>query len=658
MRADLRLDFRWQDAAICGVLFTAALTYFCLSLRYSLELQDEGYFHLLSSLAAAGELPQRDFTDLYGPGVYWLNGLLLGVSGGQILAVRLGIAASKAAAVVLTYLLVRGLVSTPLAILGSIVAILFWGRSGWALNTPYAALYTVPLCMAACWVLIRALGRGSVLGLVASGGIAGCAVLFKHSLALQCIGGMGVAIWSVSLLEAPPHAGSRRQLAWGLVPLAAAAVAILAPFHSMLSLRDYGIHFAPFHLLLAVVIAACVRRRPELEPRSILTNRIAPFALGVSLAPAVVAVVYLSRGALGALLHQLFVVPMQMQNYYYPVRTPPWDSSVVALGALAVLTAGLLALRGLRRASWGVAISGLAAVGLAVVSHDYGDVPRMMSGVRWLGPAFFDEILGPATVLAAGLALVPLALTRSPHDQRSLSATLPLLFLGSMVLLQAFPRASFSTWTVEAASVPVLVWVLSRWRAIGVPVATDEAAYGFRRAAATLLVLPLPLWMSSHASRENAPIRQLGVERRALDLPQTNGIALSPDEIRIRNIVSLEALVRHLGETKAEEGPVLLLGNAWMTAFLSGRPMLFPERSGALMLMALGMLPDEGIADLDESAMLERMRRTPNVVVIDDRGPGSKRMRAALPRLKAYVDRELTSRRRFGPFQILRRPRR
>ena len=654
MSAGERPDSSWRDAAICGALFTAAMAYFALSFPYSFELQDEGYFNVLNSLVATGGMPHRDFTDLYGPGVYWLNGVVHSASGGQILAVRVGIAVFKAGAVVLTFVLVRGLVSLPFAILGALLATLFWGRAGWALNTPYAVLYTVPLCMAACRVLIRALERGARLGFFASGLIAGCAILFKHSLALLCIGGMGVAIWSVSLLEASPQKGSRSDLAWGLVPLGAAAVAILAPFLSMLSLRDYLIHFLPFHLLLGLVTATVIRQRPGVKAWPIVTRRIAPFAFGVALAPALVVVVYASRGAFDTLVHDMFVVPTRMQNYYIAARTPPWEAAVFAMGVFCVISACLLALRGRRGLSLAVAAPGFAALWLAVSQQFSGNVPPLESSVRWLQPRLFDEIFGPATVLAAAVAFAPLVLKQPLVDRRTLRSTLPLLFLGSMLLFQAFPRASFSSWVVEAASVPVLTWALFRWRELGV----GEASQGFRRCVATLLVLVMPLWMTSHAVARDGPIRQLAASRRALDLPATTGIALDARGIRIRKIVPLEALIAHLGDAEPGDAPILLLGNSWMAVFLSGRPTLFPKRSVPLVLMALDMLPDAAIEELDEPAMLERLRRTPEVIVIDERGPGSMRMRAALPRLSAFVDREFTSRTSFGPFRVLRRARR
>lgn len=641
-----------RDAVICGFLFTAAMAYFALSIRYVFDLQDEGYLSTLNSLAARGGMPHRDFTDVYGPGVYWLNGALHSAFGGQILAARVGVAAFKAAAVVLTYLLVRSVATVPFAILGGLFAIVFWGRPTWALTTPYASLYTIPLCMAACWSLMCALRRRAWLGFFAGGVIIGCAFLFKQSLAMLSFGGLGVAIWAGSLLEAEAcrQRGARADLVWALGPLVAAGVAILVPFLSWLSLRDYLIHFAPFHLLLGVVAAAVFRHRPRVESWPIVKHRLAPFALGAVLVPGLVFVFYATRGALGTLLKDLFVLPMRLENYYVAVRTPPWEAAVFAIGLFCAISACLLAMRGRWSSSLVVLTPAVAALGLAVSLPFYTEAPLNASLVRLLQPKLFEEILGPAVVLAAVLALVPLALKQDP-DRR----VLPLLFLGSMLLFQGFPRASFRGWIVEAASIPVLTWALFRWREVGLVGGSVQMSRVLQRAIATLLTLVMPLWMSGHAVAGNAPIAQLGASRRTLDLPGTSGIALDPAKIRVLEIDPLESLVAHLGEAEPSDAPILLLGSAWMVVFLSGRPMLFPERSAPLFLMTLDMLPDAGIEDLDESAMLERLRQAPDVIIIDERGPISKRMRAALPELSSFVDREFRIEARFGPFGVLRR---
>ena len=73
-------------ASALGIL---ALAYFLPTAQAGLELRDEGFFLALARRAAEGELPHRDFVDIYGPGIYLLNGALLRWFDMQVLAVRL-----------------------------------------------------------------------------------------------------------------------------------------------------------------------------------------------------------------------------------------------------------------------------------------------------------------------------------------------------------------------------------------------------------------------------------------------------------------------------------------------------------------------------------------------------------------------------------------
>ena len=88
----------WRDGVVAAALFFGSLGYFGLTLSRVLELQDEGYFHVLASLVADGAVPHRDFSDLYGPGPYWLNGALHASFAREVLPVRWVIAGFKAAA--------------------------------------------------------------------------------------------------------------------------------------------------------------------------------------------------------------------------------------------------------------------------------------------------------------------------------------------------------------------------------------------------------------------------------------------------------------------------------------------------------------------------------------------------------------------------------
>ena len=62
------------------------------------------------------------------------------------------------------------------------------------------------------------------------------------------------------------------------------------------------------------------------------------------------------------------------------------------------------------------------------------------------------------------------------------------------------------------------------------------------------------------------------------------------------------------------------------------------------------------VAALDEDAMLERLRESPDLIVVRRRGPEANRMRDAFPKLSAFIDREFTNHQlSFDPFMVQRR---
>ena len=66
-------------------------------------------------------------------------------------------------------------------------------RTTAAINTPYASLYSIPICLLALLVLLRGLSRGSLRGIAAAGGVAALGLLFKQSLGLACAYALGLA---------------------------------------------------------------------------------------------------------------------------------------------------------------------------------------------------------------------------------------------------------------------------------------------------------------------------------------------------------------------------------------------------------------------------------------------------------------------------------
>ena len=64
-------------------LFLVALCYFAQTATRTFDPRDEGYLLGRSVEVAAGAVPHRDFTDVYGPGVFALTGAALRVGAGE-----------------------------------------------------------------------------------------------------------------------------------------------------------------------------------------------------------------------------------------------------------------------------------------------------------------------------------------------------------------------------------------------------------------------------------------------------------------------------------------------------------------------------------------------------------------------------------------------
>ncbi len=194
------------DALIVGMLFVLAQAYFMASTPQFLDLRDEGHILELSRRMSAGEIPHRDTTDVYGPGVYAVTAAALAAGDNKIMAVRRVLAALRASAVVAAYLLSRYIVPTPFALITATISLIYWGRQSWNLNAPYAALFTVPLCLLSCLFLVEALRRESRHWYFQAGLVAGSAILFKQTLAIPNVYLLAVALWAASVLRDPVSA--------------------------------------------------------------------------------------------------------------------------------------------------------------------------------------------------------------------------------------------------------------------------------------------------------------------------------------------------------------------------------------------------------------------------------------------------------------------
>jgi hypothetical protein len=632
------------DAVVSLLLFVLAVCWFQLSAYRTLELRDEGYILERSLQTAEGQLPHRDFEDVYGPGVFFTTGWILEAFDREVWGVRLALTGIKGVAVVASYLLARSLVPVGFAVLAALASTAYWGRPVWMLNTPYAALYTITVAQVAMVLLVRGLARRSAGGEFVAGLAAGSAILFKQSLGAMLAFGSLLAVWALVLLDPSRAARDRGAAALGFWVIA--GVAPLVPVWRYLGPSEYVLHFLPLHVLMALIAAASVRSG-GLPPVRSTARRLLPLGIGIAAPMVVVASLYAVSGGLGRLLRGMFVLPGLLENYAVAPNVLHGADVALAVGLLGVVAAGLLAIRRSALLALAMLVSSLLLAARGA-SGRWGE-----AGILALhGAAPFAEYQIALLAALAVIQLVPRLLkVRSERDLAELRALLTLLFGDIFLCFQIFPRSGWNVWPALGATTPLLallLWRAHRWAASG-------AEPQRRRALAAVLVALVPAWLV--ASPLIHVIGQLRTgARRELDLPHLHGIALDPDAAAALEIDAVVDLVRHLREAAPSQAPVLLMDNEVMLLFLSDRDSLFPDAQCRLFLLSWGLLPVGPRSGIDEGDLLRDLQAHPDAIVVDrPDDPASNRLRAGLPLLAAHLDAAFEVSARFGPYAVLRR---
>jgi len=623
-----------RDSWITLALILFSVGYSSLTFTRTLDLRDEGYLLGRSLEVADGAVPHRDFSDVYGPGVFALSAVALNLGEGRILDVRLLVALFKALAVAASFWLARRFLPGWLAIAVAGIGIAYWGRFSENLNTPYAALFTIPIALVATAVLIRALERDSRAGLFLAGLLAGSGILFKQSLGGLLAYGLGL-----SIVAAAGRRGTERGAPGLLVGWLLAGLLVLLPFTSYLGVRDYLLHVLPFHLLM-VCVAIGLWREGWPPIAGVIRQQLLPFVSGVVLPLALVALLYLSWGSLGSLVDDMFWLPLGLRRYYVPVQLPPTALALMAAGAVSLLTAALQVLGGRRRpAAWAASV-GLAAllVGRFVIPTEF---PRLyeLGVLLGRGPFGLEGLLAPFGLLAA------IGLQRDRFRSAEAVALLPVLFVSAMLCFEVFPRAGHNLWILHGALMPLLAVVLAGWL-------RRTGSQG--RWAAGLIALVLPVWLVAPVVRGVLSPLDSASQRRPLALERSEGIRLGPRQLERQHIPEVEELVAWLRVAEPADAPLLLLTNEEMIPLLSGRSRLFSDKRYELFLVGWGMLPVREQRGLDAPAMLARVQAEPDLLVVHRIDASAASLRRALPHLRDYVEKNFQVVARFGPYRVLR----
>ena len=594
------------------------------SIRLGLEWVDQGHIVYPIWLVARGALPYRDFHQLYGPSLFFLNGALMRWFGEDLLVLRLGLLVVKVALAVLVFLL-SGRVARPAIALGVTAwLIAVWCSPLWLFWAPYGVHYTLVLGLAGVAILLGA--SAPVLRALAAGLCFGVAATFKQTTGLLGAAGVVVALASASTegRATDALAGLARVLRLAIV-VAAALLALAYPAGGRGTVRGIWTMALLASPPVLALIAETIRDRGSERALRGGRGRIArvlAFGLGFVLPLSAFAALYASQGVLGELVHDTLLGLPQRIDWFVPFERPATWTLVLG-AALAVGAAALAAPAGRAR----TALLGLATLAVALI------VGAVLTRASWGIVAWqFSDYLPAALVWVSA----PLALHRGAAASRLL------WWYGAFTLLSLHPAADVPHGLmILPAVVPLLALVLERSQVAA------GAGWLPRMLAAALAALALLM-----PAEQAVGFLAGSVAARPAAAPAfTRASGIWGGDARF---AEMREVVAALDRTAPPGAPVLVLPSAQLLYFLAARPSPLPRAEMVFYLLTAGLLhPADARALAPEDDLLARLRAAPPVIVRSE-GDDWRRIAATYPALATWIDASYAPVARVGAHEVLR----
>jgi Dolichyl-phosphate-mannose-protein mannosyltransferase len=358
---------RWW--AVFLPLWIASVVYAGAIIRHGWIPHDEGTLAQAAERVLFGEMPHRDFDDVYTGGLAWMNAAAFRVFGTNLWALRIPLMIAFALWVPALFWIATRFTSPPFAAPFVALAVT-WSIPIYA--APMPSWYVLFLSTFGTAALLAHRANGRRRWLVAAGVCGGLAVLVKITGLHFVAAALLYFAWcepAISAREAPGASRAGRVAPLAITALLLAFVASLVVQIWPLALRVgfFGpvLHFVLPGALLAALVgwrAWTVSAAPSTLRIRILIRLALPF-LGGFVAPVVVFVAaYVAAGAPEALVQGVLVLPMR--------RTMLSTASTYAPGLMALVwlvppaaVAAIPAVRGRAWVRWALVVSGVALFG-------------------------------------------------------------------------------------------------------------------------------------------------------------------------------------------------------------------------------------------------------------------------------------------------------
>jgi hypothetical protein len=652
-------------------LFVLAAAYMRLGLFIPIDWMDEGQIVYPIWRVAMGEIPYREFQHLYGPSLFFFNGLLFRIFGSDLSVLRYSLLMIKAATCVMVYLAALRISGRTFAAIAYLLCVVMSGLA-WVVSTnPYASFYAMALCLAGLLAFLWC-ERRILLGCAVAGLCFGLATTFK-----QTAGAFALIALALSLLTHDGNSEARpgkafailiRTSRWLVIIVTALVAAVyLYPRNPVwnLTLLLTPVLFLTGHLALREL-----RREPP--PQSQLESfwGMVALAAGFSLPLLGYGLFYVSHGLGAELLFNTATVIPSVVSWFTPLPTPTptfllWQLALGGGFAAAVLFRRYSSesLVGFRRFAFGgfLGVSLLSFASLAVnawgARNDdwwfWGSSDVLFSlpfALVWLSLVTMSQ----SSAFDVGSGANREAANLSVDDPGDAADRRRAFFLftcyATMALLWLFPAGDI--WHVIAilpSCLPLLAHQLERfWR---LPNRGDRSPRDWQLGAGlaiSVLVVALVLPAVRDLVRERGRVHAF-----AQPLPRAAGVV--GDSNPYSSTRNGGKLIRYLNREGRRDAPIYILSSKQLFYFLTDRVSIVQEFEFVLYLAAMDLIPEESARELvDEDELIRRIKNVHPLIVDDDFGPHGENVKRMFPRLASFILGQYTLEKEFGKFRVLR----
>jgi hypothetical protein len=349
---------------------------------------DEGILAQAAERVMRGELPHRDFVDLWSGGLDYLNAAAFSVLGPRLATMRVVVAVAWLAGLAAMFAAARHIVSEWIACALTVCAAL------WTLRLsphPLPSWYTLFLALFGVAAILKWMTTRRAIWLVAAGATAGASIAVKITGLYFVAAVVMYLVWRVQE-DVRGTAEGRRSAARGYAWMITAGLAVYLALVTSLVRSELSVNAVLYFFVPnALLVGALLWREWRLPAGSERERFAAFFSLALPFGAGAVAVVavwlwpYARAHAVMELVRGLFVLPrFRLIAVTYPL--PGLRSAAVSVAPFALLLAGApFVRRPLRRADQ-AALAITAAVALAFAYDGSPVVLMTWYGLRLLTP--------------------------------------------------------------------------------------------------------------------------------------------------------------------------------------------------------------------------------------------------------------------------------